>query len=141
MPTVTLSSTFIVRTCFILFSDGGDRLRPFLSSTFLDLVEERKAVLESLRKMRLVTNAMEDFLATPNPPLVTALEHLRDSDLMLLVIGFKSGTLLQDGSGATYTSAEYEELLRIGKEPLVFIKQRKRQTGRRQPGHPAQSAG
>ena len=100
-------------------------MKPFLSSTFLDLIEEREAVLESLRKMRLVPHAMEDFLATPNPPLVTALEHLRDSDLMLLVIGFKAGTLLPDGSGSTYTSAEYDELLRLGKEPLVFIKQKK----------------
>jgi hypothetical protein len=100
-------------------------LKPFLSSTFLDLVEEREVVLKALRKKRLLTNAMEDFLATPNPPLVTALEHLRDSDLMLLVIGFKAGTLLPDGSGSTYTSAEYDELLRLGKEPLVFIKQKK----------------
>lgn len=101
-------------------------MKPFLSSTFLDLVEERKAVLEALRKMRLLTHAMEDFLATPKPPRDTALEHLRDSDMMLLVIGFKAGTLLPDGSGSTYTSAEYDELLRVGKEPLVFIKQKKR---------------
>jgi hypothetical protein len=66
-------------------------LRPFLSSTFLDLIDEREAVLESLRKMRLVTHAMEDFLATPRPPAETALEHLRNSDVMLLVIGFKAG--------------------------------------------------
>jgi hypothetical protein len=45
---------------------------------------------------------------------------------MILVIGFKAGTLLPDGSGSTYTSAEYDELLRLGKEPLVFVKQKKR---------------
>ncbi|MGA2571209.1 MAG: DUF4062 domain-containing protein [Terracidiphilus sp.] len=100
-------------------------MKPFLSSTFLDLVEEREAVLKALRKKRLLTHAMEDFLAVPNPPLETALAHLRDSDVMLLVIGFKAGTLLPDGSGSTYTSAEYDELLRLGKEPLVFIKQKK----------------
>jgi len=75
--------------------------------------------------MRLVTNAMEDFLANPKPPAEIALEQLRNSDVMLLVIGFKAGTLLADGSGSTYTSAEFDELLRIGKEPLVFIKQAK----------------
>jgi hypothetical protein len=100
-------------------------MKPFLSSTFLDLVEERAAVLNALRKKRLLTHAMEDFLATPNPPCETALAHLRDSDVMLLAIGFKAGTLLPDGSGSTYTSAEYDELLRLGKEPLVFIKQKK----------------
>src|ERR1035438_7478362 len=130
-----LRSIFVIRIRFTLRSDGGDRLKPFLSSTFLDLVEEREAVLESLRKMRLVTHAMEDFIATPNPPLVTALEHLRDADLMLLVIGFKAGTLLSDGSGSTYTSAEYDELLRLGKETLVFVKQKKRWCERRTSWH------
>jgi hypothetical protein len=101
-------------------------LKPFLSSTFLDLAEERQAVLQALRKKRLLTQAMEDFLATPTPPLETALGHLRQSDVMILVIGFKAGSLLPDGSGSTYTSAEYDELLKLGKEALVFIKQKKR---------------
>jgi hypothetical protein len=102
-------------------------LRPFLSSTFLDLVDERESVLEALRKKRMSTLAMEDFLATPSTPLATALDHLRESDVMILVIGFKAGTLLPDGSGSTYTSAEYDELIRLRKEPLVFIKQTKRE--------------
>jgi hypothetical protein len=44
---------------------------------------------------------------------------------MILVIGFMAGSLLPDGSGLTYTSAEYEELLKLGKEPLVFVKKKK----------------
>jgi hypothetical protein len=74
----------------------------------------------------MLTRAMEDFLATPNTPRETALDHLRNSDVMILVIGFKAGTLLPDGSGSTYTSAEYDELLKLGKEALVFIKKKKR---------------
>ncbi len=101
-------------------------MKLFLSSTFLDLVEERHAVLDALRKKRMLTLAMEDFLASPSRPLETALENLRNSDVMVLVIGFKAGSLLSDGSGSTYTSAEYDELLRLGKEPLVFLKQSKR---------------
>lgn len=92
----------------------------------MDLLEERETVLGALRKKRLLTQAMEDFLAIPSPPSETALEQLRDSDVMLLVLGFKAGTLLPNNSGSTYTSAEYEELLRLEKEPLVFIKQKKR---------------
>jgi hypothetical protein len=48
------------------------------------------------------------------------LQNCGNSDVMILVIGFKAGSLLPDDSGSTYTSAEYEELLRLGKEPLVF---------------------
>lgn len=106
-------------------------MKVFLSSTLLDLIEERDAVRDALRKKRVSTLAMEDFLAAPSTPLDTALGQLRDSDLMILVIGFKAGSLLPDGSGSTYTSAEYEELLRLGKEPLVFVKQRKRWWERR----------
>lgn len=101
-------------------------MKAFLSSTFLDLVEERKAVLEALHKKRTSTLAMEYFLASPGTPRETALEHLRNSDVMILVIGFKAGTLLPGDSGSTYTSAEYDELLKLGKEALVFIKQKKR---------------
>lgn len=101
-------------------------MKVFLSSTFLDLIEERDAVRDALRKKRVSTLAMEDFLAAADTPLDVALENLRNSDLMVLVLGSKAGSLLPDGSGATYTSAEYEELLRLGKEPLVFVKQKKR---------------
>ena len=82
-----------------------DCLKAFLSSTFLDLSEERDAVLKALRKTRTPTIGMEDFLASPGTPLDVALENLRHSDVMILVVGFKAGSLLPDGSGATYTSA------------------------------------
>lgn len=95
-------------------------MKVFLSSTFLDLIDEREAVLKALHKKRASTLAMEYFVATPGTPRETALDNLRKSDVMILVIGFKAGTLLPDGSGSTYTSAEYDELLRLGREPLVL---------------------
>lgn len=100
-------------------------MKVFLSSTFLDLIDERRSVLDALHKKHASTLAMEYFLATPSTPRDTALEQLRNSDVMILVIGFKAGTLIPDDSGSTYTSAEYDELLRLGKEPLVFVKQKK----------------
>ena len=110
----------------------GVVMKIFLSSTFLDLIGEREAVLKALSRKRLSALAMEYFLATPTTPTETALENLRKSDVMILVIGFKAGSLLPDGSGRTYTWEEYEELLRLGKEPLVFVKQ-ERGWLRRQP--------
>jgi hypothetical protein len=101
---------------------AGACMIPFLSSTLLDLVKERAAVLKTLRKKRLIPSAMEDFLATPRPPSETALSHLHESHVLILVIGFKAGTLLSDGSGSTYTSAEYDEAIKTDKEVLVFVK-------------------
>lgn len=97
-------------------------MKIFLSSTFLDLVEDREAVLNALRRKRASTLAMEDFLATPTTPSETALENLRNSDVMILVISFKAGTLLPDKTGRTYTWAEYDELRRLGRDALVFVK-------------------
>ncbi len=108
-------------------------MKVFLSSTFVDLAEEREAVLLALRKRGSSTRAMEDFLATPTTPEETALSNLRDSDLMILIIGNKAGSLLPDGSGGTYTSAEYEELLKLGREAIVFVKERKRRFWSRRP--------
>jgi hypothetical protein len=70
---------------------------------------------------------MEDFLASPSRPSETAIQQLRLADVMILVVGFKAGSLLPvkagsllpDGSGSTYTSAEYDEAIRMGIEPLA----------------------
>lgn len=101
-------------------------MKVFLSSTLTDLVIEREAVLKALRKKRQSVLAMEDFLATPSTPIQTALQHLRESDLMILVIGFKAGSLLPGNSGMTYTSAEYAEMMKLGRHVLAFVKQEKR---------------
>ena len=106
-------------------------MKVFLSSTLLDLREERQVVLEALRKKHASTLAMEYFLASPETPRETALENLRKSDVMVLVIGFKAGSLLPDGSGSTYTSAEYDELLTLGRDALVFVKTKKGRGQRR----------
>ncbi len=101
-------------------------MKVFLSSTLIDLVAEREAVLKALRRKRQSVLAMEDFLATPSTSLETALKHLSESDLMILVIGFKAGSLLPGNSGMTYTSAEYAEGVRLGRHVLPFVKVRKR---------------
>jgi hypothetical protein len=68
---------------------------------------------------------MEDFLAGPAPTLETALTHLRESDLVLLVLAFESGSLLDNGSGRSYTRAEYDEAMKLGLDVLVFLKTEK----------------
>jgi hypothetical protein len=65
---------------------------------------------------------MEFFLAGPDTPLDTALNELGQSDVMLLVIGFYAGSLIPDGSGLTYTSAEYERAKHDKKPILAFVK-------------------
>jgi hypothetical protein len=69
---------------------------------------------------------MEDVLATPSTPLDTALQHVRASDIFILVIGFKAGSLLPNHSAMTYTSAEYAEAVKLRRHVLAFVKEGKR---------------
>ena len=101
-------------------------MKLFLSSTFRDLAPEREAVLGMLQRKRQAVLAMEHFLSSASTPLDTALSTLRTSDLVVLVIGFRAGSLLPDGSGMTYTSAEYDEAVRLGKHVLAFVKTEKK---------------
>ena len=84
-------------------------MKIFLSSSFRDLIRERKAVLEALQRRQQSFAAMEYFLATPKTPLAICLDELRKSDIVLVVVGLRSGSLLPDGlnSGARYTSQHY----------------------------------
>lgn len=101
-------------------------MKIFLSSTFRDLVPERDAVLKALIRKRESVNAMEYFGAEPSTPLNTALQHLRDSDVVLLVIGFKAGSLVPNTAGTTYTQAEYQEAVALGRPILAFLKNGKK---------------
>ena len=101
-------------------------MKIFLSSTFRDLRAEREAVLSALQKYQQNILAMEYFLATPETPLDTALQQLRKSDVVLLVVGFHAGSLLPDGSGKSYTEAEYEQAKNDEKPILAFLQMGKR---------------
>lgn len=98
-------------------------MKIFLSSTFRDLVGPRKAVLDALQRRQQSFAAMEYFLATPKTPLATCLDELRKSDVVVIVVGLRSGSLLPDGS-MTYTLAEFEQA-RHDRQPILgFIKNR-----------------
>ena len=101
-------------------------MKVFLSSTLRDLVLERKAVLKALQKKRQSVIAMEFFLSEPSTPLDTALRELRDSDVVLLVIGFRAGSLVPGTLGITYTQAEYFEAVALGRPVLAFVKHGKK---------------
>lgn len=96
-------------------------MKVFLSSTFRDLIKARKAVLEALQRRQQNFAAMEYFLATPRTPLAACLDQLRNSDIVLVVVGLRSGSLLPDG-GMTYTLAEFEQARHDGQPILGFIK-------------------
>jgi len=64
---------------------------------------------------------MEFFGAREGRPLETCLEEVRKSDILVVVIGHRYGTLVPDQQ-ISYTEAEYQEGHGLGKPCLVYLR-------------------
>ena len=93
----------------------------FLCSTYTDLSSERTAVLEAVRKLQLHHDSMEFFGARSSLPIETCLEEVRNSDILVVIIGFKYGTLVP-GLPISFSEAEYQEGYRLGKPCLIYLR-------------------
>src|SRR5271166_5276804 len=93
----------------------------FVCSTFGDLVEEREGVLDAIRRVQQRHNAMEFFGARAGRPIEICLDEVRKSDLLVVIVGLKYGSL-PPGLGISYSQAEYEEGARLGKPCLVYVR-------------------
>jgi tetratricopeptide (TPR) repeat protein len=93
----------------------------FVCSTFDDLEQEREGVLDAIRRVQQRHNAMEFFGARAGRPIEVCLDEVRKSDLLVVIVGEKYGSLAP-GLGISYSQAEYEEGDRRGKPCLVYVR-------------------
>lgn len=92
----------------------------FISSTFLDLKEERKKVWECLEKFDVAVKGMEQFGARKSNPLETCLTEVEQSDIYVGIIGMRYGSE-EPNSGKSYSQLEYEKAIDQNKEILIYI--------------------
>jgi Domain of unknown function (DUF4062) len=97
-------------------------MRIFISSTFIDLRAEREAAREALLRSELVPWGMELFLSQPSDPLDVCLRELRMSDAVVLIIGFRAGSLIPETPELTYTGAEFKLAQELGRKVFAFFK-------------------
>lgn len=93
----------------------------FICSTFSDLSSEREAVMDSVRRLQLQHDSMEFFGARSGQPLETCLEEVRKSDVLVVIVGHRYGTIVPE-RGISFSEAEYEEGHRLNKPCLVYIR-------------------
>jgi tetratricopeptide (TPR) repeat protein len=94
----------------------------FVCSTFDDLEQEREGVLDAIRRVQSRHSAMEFFGARPGRPIDVCLYEVRKSDLLVVIVGLKYGSL-PPGVGISYSQAEYEEgFVRLKKPCLVYLR-------------------
>lgn len=92
------------------------RYQIFISSTFVDLQDERQSVLRAILELDHMPAGMELFPATDD----TAWQLIRDvidgSDYYVLIVGGRYGSL--DDAGLGYTEKEYDYALTT-KKPVI----------------------
>jgi tetratricopeptide (TPR) repeat protein len=93
----------------------------FVCSTFDDLEQEREGVLDAIRRVQSRHSAMEFFGAAAAQPIETCLKHVRESDVLVVIVAHKYGSLIS-GRDVSYSEAEYEEGTKLQKQCLVYMR-------------------
>ena len=94
--------------------------RVFVCSTRSDLALERSAVLGMLNGLKLEHGSMESFGARPGLPLETCLDEVQRSDILVVIVGHRYGSLANE-TGISFTEAEYNEAVRLSKPILAYV--------------------
>ena len=96
----------------------------FVSSTYEDLIEERKAVTQALLESNCIPAGMELFPASNTKSWNIIKKVIDESDYYLLIIAGKYGTTInKKGKQISYTEMEYDYALSAGKPIIAFINQ------------------
>lgn len=96
-------------------------MKIFISSLIAGFGPERQAVKLGVTTLRHEPVMAEDFGALPTSPQIACLQGLRQSDMVILVLGGSYGAV-QPGSGLSATHEEYREA-RQTKPVLAFVQQ------------------
>src|SRR3989304_8486954 len=92
----------------------------FVSSTYTDLKEYRKAAIDILDREHHAV-AMEKFFAENHQAKDVCLRKLQDCDAFVLLLGDRYGTI-DPAENVSITEIEYTTAKALGLPVLVFIK-------------------
>lgn len=91
----------------------------FLSSTYEDLVDYRAGVETLVRKFGKLVIGMEHFGARSRPSLDTCLQEIAESDVVIVLVGARYGTISENGK--SYTQREVEQARALNISVLAFV--------------------
>ena len=92
----------------------------FVSSTYEDLQEERKKVMEALLQMNCFPVGMEYFNASDESQWEVIKNLIDECDYYVLVVAGRYGSVDQS-TGISYTQKEYEYAVSIGVPVISFL--------------------
>lgn len=89
------------------------KLQVFISSTYIDLIDERQAAVSAVLDAGHIPAGMELFKAGNRTQLETIYKWIDDSDVYMIILGGRYGSIEED-SGKSYTHLEYEYAINSG---------------------------
>lgn len=95
------------------------RYQVFVSSTYDDLQDERKEVMQALLELDCIPAGMELFPASSEDQWSLIKRVIDDCDYYILIIGGRYGSVGPDG--ISYTQMEFEYALKTGKPIISFV--------------------
>jgi len=95
------------------------RYQVFVSSTYADLKEERRNVIQALMEMDCIPSGMEIFPAADEEQWEFIKKVINDCDYYLLIIGGRYGSVTPEG--ISYTEKEYDYAVSKGLRVIAFI--------------------
>jgi hypothetical protein len=95
------------------------RYQVFVSSTYADLKEERRKVIQTLMELDCIPAGMELFPAADEEQFAFIKKVIDDCDYYLLIIGGRYGSTTSEG--ISYTEKEYDYALERGIKVIALI--------------------
>ncbi|MBB5180971.1 site-specific recombinase XerD [Planomicrobium koreense] len=95
------------------------KLQIFVSSTYLDLTQERQKAVEGILRAKHIPAGMELFAPSNKTQWAIIQEWIKNSDVLLLIIGGRYGSI-EPESSKSYTHLEYDFALH-NQIPVVSI--------------------
>ena len=95
----------------------------FISSTYQDLIEERRKVQDTILSMNHFPVGMEMFSADDDEQWEVIKRTIDTSDYYVLIIGNRYGSVIETGedAGISYTEKEFRYAVSIGIPVHTFL--------------------
>jgi hypothetical protein len=95
-------------------------MKVFLSSTYIDLIEHRKAAHDALEQLGLHVIWMESFGARPEESTKACLNEIEECELFVGIYAHRYGWIPKDAD-VSITEQEFDHAKKIGKSIFGFI--------------------
>jgi hypothetical protein len=97
-----------------------DLMKTFLSSTYVDLANHRKAAAEAVERLGHQVGHMEVFGARPEEPSDVCLSEIDECDLFVGIYAHRYG-YVPDGSHLSITESEFDHARKNNKPAFCFL--------------------